>query len=301
MLRDDHQTGSQPTSIYAAIVTTANLLLASVLIVGGVISGSLALIADAIHNISDVVALGIALVASQIARRRPSEYLAYEHDHAESIAALVKCTALIMIGLLLLYQGGNRLLEPPAVNGWVVLALGSAALAVELITARLAYLMTISREKAHTESKHTFSVPLVSAIVAIGGALIVMYDWQLADPLITILIALYILYISVDEMSGVVRNLALGSPTDIDTSAVIRRIQAVDGVASVHHAHFWTSSEDKPALDAHIVVSTSDWLLAEAIRDRVESVLILRFGIEHSTLELETADREVGTQNLYGQ
>lgn len=297
----DHQTGSEPTSTYAVFVTAANLLLASVLIVGGALSGSLALIAEAIHNISDVVALGIALLASQIARQRPSEHLAYDYDRAEGIAALVKCTALIVIGLLLLYQGGNRLLEPPAVNGWFVLALGCTALAVELLTARLAYLMTISRSKARSQSKQAFSVPLVSAIVAVGGALIVIYDWQLADPLITILIASYILWISIGEMSGVVRNLALGSPTDIDTTAVIRRIQAVEGVASVHHAHFWQSSENKPALDAHIVVETSDWLLAEAIRDRVESVLILRFGIEHSTLELETADREFGTQNLYGQ
>lgn len=301
MLPYDQQIGSQPASIFAAIVTAANLLLASVLIVGGVISGSLALIADAIHNISDVVALGIALLTSQIAQRRTSEHLAYGHDHAESIAALIKCTALIVIGLLLLYQGGNRLLEPPAINGWFVLALGCAALAVELITARLAFLITKSRSKARTKSKQAFSVPLISAIVAIGGALIVMYDWQLADPLITILIALYIVYISVDEMSVVVRSLAHGGPTDIDTAAVIRRIQAVEGVASVHHAHFWTSNDNKPALDAHIVVGTSDWLLAEAIRDRVESVLILRFGIEHSTLELETADREEGTQNLYGQ
>lgn len=297
----DHQTGSEPASIYAAIVTTANLLLASVLIVGGVMSGSLALIAEAIHNISDVVALGIALLAGQIARQRPSEHLAYDYDRSDGIAALVKCTALIVVGLLLLYQGGNRLLEPPAVNGWFVLALGITALAVELLTARLAYLMTISRSKARSQSKQAFSIPLVSAIVAVGGALMVIYDWQLADPLITILIASYILWISIGEMRGVVRNLALGSPTDIDTTAVIRRIQAVEGVASVHHAHFWQSRENKPALDAHIVVETSDWLLAEAIRDRVESVLILRFGIEHSTLELETADREFGTQNLYGQ
>jgi len=301
MLPHDRRTNSEPTKKYVAIAIYTNLLLAFVLIIGGAVAGSLALVAESLNNFSDAVALGIAMLANQITRRRSSEHLTYSYDQTEVVAALVKCTALIVIGLHLLYQGGSRIFEPPEVNGWFLLTLGSTALIVELLTARLTYLLTRFRSKPRSRSGQIFSVPLVSATVAIGGVLIVIYDWQLADPLITVLIALYILCISVGEMSAVVRTLALGIPTDIDASAVIRRIRAVEGVVSVHDAHFWTSSENKPALDAHIVVNTSDWLLAEAIRDRVESVLILRFGIEHSTLEVETQDREAEEKNLYGQ
>ncbi|MCK5747556.1 MAG: cation transporter, partial [Oricola sp.] len=128
---------------------------------------------------------------------------------------------------------------------------------------------------------------LGSVAVIVAGTLILLYDWRLIDPLATLLIAGYILWQAFAEIGGVIRILMLGSPPDIRTDAVIARMEAVDGVAGIHHAHFWQMNEHDNALDAHLVIERGAWDHADDIKARVKAILAEGFGIAHSTLEME--------------
>jgi len=123
--------------------------------------------------------------------------------------------------------------------------------------------------------------------VIVAGTLILLYDWRLIDPLATLLIAGYILWQAFAEIGGVIRILMLGSPPDIRTDVVIERMEAVEGVAGIHHAHFWQMNEHDNALDAHLVIDRGAWDHADGIKARVKAMLAEEFGIGHSTLEME--------------
>jgi len=123
--------------------------------------------------------------------------------------------------------------------------------------------------------------------VIFAGTLIILYDWQLIDPLVTLLIAGYILWMSFGEIGGVIRILMLGSPEDLKAGEVLGAMQNVDGVAGVHHLHLWQMQEHQAALDAHLVIDAGRWGDADAIKQAVKDRLKESFGLSHTTLEME--------------
>lgn len=278
----------------------ANALLTVAQIVGGLLSGSLALIADALHNLSDMVALVIAFVARKIARRPADEAMTFGYGRVEIVAALINYTTLILIGLFLVYEGVMRLIDPPEVAGWIVVVVAGVALLVDALTAALTWSMQKESVNIRALFLHNLSDALASVAVIVGGALILLYDWRFVDPLVTIGIALYILYLAAREISGPVRTLMLGSPVDIDNLAVIAAVREVPGVAGLHHVHFWQMQEHEAALDTHVVLTDAGWKHQEAVKAEIKKVLRDRFGIGHSTLEFEHVDRAHDRASLYG-
>ena len=220
-----------------SIAIWANALLTVAQIVGGILSGSLALIADALHNFSDMASLVIAFAARKIARRPADGRMTFGYGRIEVVAALINYTTLILVGFYLIYEGGMRMIEPTEVAGWTVVILGSVALAVDTLTALLTYSMQKGSVNIRALFLHNLSDALASVAVIVGGTLIILYDMRWVDPAITIGIALYILYLSFTEIGGPIRTLMLGSPPDIDGNDVVRAIQSVDGVVDVHHVH----------------------------------------------------------------
>ena len=201
----------------------ANALLTVAQIVGGVFAGSLALIADALHNFSDMASLVIAFVARKIARRPADARMTFGYGRVEIVAALINYTTLILVGVYLIYEGGMRMIDPPQVAGWTVVILGAVALVVDTLTALLTYSMQKGSVNIRALFLHNLSDALASVAVIIGGTLIILYDLRWVDPAITIGIALYILYLALTEIGGPIRMLMLGSPPDIDAHAVIAR------------------------------------------------------------------------------
>ena len=222
-----------------SIAIWANALLTVAQIVGGIFAGSLALIADALHNFSDMASLVIAFVARKIARRPADERMTFGYGRIEVVAALINYTTLIIVGVYLIYEGGMRMIDPPKVAGWTVVILGGIALVVDTLTALLTYSMQRGSVNIRALFLHNLSDAFASVAVVAGGTLIILYDMRWVDPAITIGIALYILYLAVTEIGGPVRTLMLGSPPDINGTDVVESIRAVEGVHDLHHVHLW--------------------------------------------------------------
>jgi cobalt-zinc-cadmium efflux system protein len=283
-----------------SIAIWANGLLTVAQIVGGILSGSLALIADALHNSSDMASLVIAFAARKIARRPPDERMTFGYGRVEIVAALINYTTLILIGFYLIYEGGMRIIDPSEVHGWTVVILGGVALFIDTLTALLTYSMQKESVNIRALFLHNLSDALASLAVIIGGSLIILYDMRWADPAITIGIALYILYLAFTEIGRPIRTLMLGSPPDIDGNDVVRAIQSVDGVVDVHHVHLWQMQEHAAALDCHIVVDRNRMGEADEIKENVKSVLREGFSIEHSSLEFEASDNAHQEAQVFG-
>lgn len=283
-----------------AIAIWANGLLTVAQVVGGIFSGSLALIADALHNFSDMASLVIAFAARKIARRPADERMTFGYGRVEIVAALINYTTLIVIGFYLIYEGGMRMIDPPEVMGWTVVILGGIALVVDTLTAMLTYSMQKGSVNIRALFLHNLSDALASVAVIVGGTLIILNDMRWVDPAITIGIALYILYLSFTEIGAPIRTLMLGSPPDIDGNDVVTAIQGVDGVVDVHHVHLWQMQEHAAALDCHIVVERERMGETDKIKENVKSVLHERFSIEHSTLEFEASDNAHQDAQVFG-
>ncbi|TKA95314.1 cation transporter [Cereibacter changlensis] len=283
-----------------AIAIGANALLTVAQIVGGILAGSLALIADALHNFSDMASLVIAFGARKIARRPADARMTFGYGRIEIVAALINYTTLILIGLYLIYEGAIRMIDPPEVQGWTVVILGGVALVVDTLTAGLTYSMQKGSVNIRALFLHNLSDALASVAVIVGGTLIILYDMRWVDPAITIGIALYILYLSVNEIGGPIRTLMLGSPPDIDNDAVIEAVQNIDGVAGLHHVHLWQMGEHAAALDSHVVVECTAWDRLDGIKLEIKQMLAEKFEITHSTLEFEREDNSRPDASLYG-
>ena len=283
-----------------SIAIWANGILTVAQIVGGILSGSLALIADALHNFSDMAALVIAFAARKISRRPADERMTFGYGRVEVVAALINYTTLILIGIYLIYEGGMRIISPPEVQAWTVVVLGSIALVVDALTAVLTYSMQKGSVNIRALFLHNLSDALASVAVVVSGTLIILYDMWWIDPAITIGIAVYILYLSFAEIGGPIRTLMLGSPPDIDSKSVLSMMRGVEGVDDVHHVHLWQMEESEPALDCHVVLMADAWSRMEDIKSQIKRRLEDQFDISHSSLEFEHEHRQHQNADLYG-
>lgn len=270
-----------------AVAVAANVALTVAQIIGGILSGSVALIADAIHNLSDAASLAIAFFARKIARRPTDAGMTFGYKRAELVAALINLTTLIMIGFYLAYEGIMRFFDPPEVAGWLVIIVAGIALVVDTVTALLTWRMAKDSVNIRAAFLHNLADALGSVAVIIVGILIVAFDWYLADPIATLGIAAYILWMGFAEIKGVIHILMLGAPAGIEAEQVIEAMEKVEGVENVHHLHLWQISEEAASLEAHVVVSADHWPDCQAPKAAVKALLCDQFRITHVTLDME--------------
>lgn len=268
------------------LAVVVNLLLTVAQIVGGVLSGSLALIADAIHNLSDAVALVLAFGARRIARRPADTAMTFGYARAETVAALINYTTLILIGVWLIYEAVMRFFAPEPILGWVVVILAAIALVIDLVTAALTYRMSRTSMNIRAAFLHNLADALGSVGVIVAGTLVILFGWTIVDPIVTLLIAAYILWHAFMEIGEVIRVLMLGAPPKMTSEAVLGALREEDGVANIHHLHLWQMEEQHPALEAHVVLAEGRWGDADRIKAALKARLAA-LGIGHSTLELE--------------
>lgn len=269
-----------------AWAVAVNLGLTLAQIVAGVISGSLALIADAIHNMSDALSLVIAFYARRVGRRPADAGMTFGYGRAEVVAALINYTTLIVIALYLAAEGVQRLFNPVEIEGWIVVIVAGIALAVDTVTALLVFRLSKDSVNMRAAFLHNLADAMGSVAVIVAGALILLYDWRLIDPIVTLMIAAYILWHSALGIRPVIRILMLGTPDDLSLPDLIADLEAVPGVANIHHVHLWHMQEHEAALEAHVALS--EGAEAETVKSDLKSLLHSRFGIAHSVLEIET-------------
>lgn len=269
------------------LAVAVNVLLTVAQIVGGLLSGSVALIADAVHNLSDAAALVIALAARRIARRPADQSMSFGYRRAEVVAALINYTVLVVISLWLGSEAVMRLLDPPDVAGGIVMILAGVALLIDLATALLTWRLARESTNIRAAFLHNLADAGSSVAVLLGGALIWTYGWHGADPVVTLVISGWILWHAMSEIGPVIRILMLAAPREVETGAVQRAIEAEPGIEGVHHLHVWQMDEERNSVEAHLVVAEgADF--ADAVR-RVKARVALEFGIRHATFETETA------------
>jgi cobalt-zinc-cadmium efflux system protein len=281
--------------VWAVVV---NIALTIAQIAAGIVSGSLALIADAIHNLSDALSLVIAFAARRIGRRPADEHMTFGYGRAEVVAALANYTTLIVVAFFLAAEGVERLLNPQQVEGWIVVVIAGLALVIDTVTALL--IMRLSKDSANMRAAflHNLADAMGSIAVIIGGTLILLYDWRLVDPIVTLMIAGYILWMSWQGVVPVIRILMLGAPEDTDLNDVIEALQQANGVDSVHHVHLWRMQEHETALEAHVVMDGT--VEPEDVKLAVKALLWDRFEVAHSVLELEVKGFQSANEKVVG-
>ncbi len=264
-----------------------NLLLTVVQIAGGVLAGSLALVADAVHNLSDALSLLIALVARRVARWPAHHGMTFGYARAELVAALVNLTTLVAIGLYLVFEAVVRLFAPEPVDGWMVVWIATIALLVDVATALLTHRMARTSVNVRAAFLHNVADALGSVAVIVAGAAVLLRGWTIVDPLVTLLIAGYILLHAGRDIVPVVRMLMGATPDGIDPARIERDLLSIPGIRGVHHLHVWSLAEHELSLEAHIVIPEVDPARMEAIKAAAKRLLRERWKIAHTTLEME--------------
>lgn len=290
-----HHAPASDTAVLWAVVINVVLTVAQV--AGGAIAGSVALIADGVHNFSDAAALVLAFGARRLARRGASAAMSFGWERAEVIAALVNYVALILVALWLMGEAAGRLLNPPAVQGGIVIWLATLALVIDLGTAALTF--RLSRESVNIRAAFLHNLADAGASVAViaGGVLIALWDLRWVDPVLTIGISAFILWHVVHDLGPVLRILMLGTPSARDSADLAEHLGEIAGVEEVHHLHIWQIDEKRDALEAHLVLAEgADFA---AVIAQAKAMLAEKFDLTHVTLEPETracgcADRGAG-------
>lgn len=291
-MEHNHDTESMGDKRLTAAIAV-NVLLTVAQVIGGSISGSLSLIADALHNLSDAAALGIALFARKIGRKPPDKFKTFGYKRAEIIAALINLTTLIIIGLYLIYQAIWRFVEPEKIEGWIVVIVAGIALCVDVITATLTYTMSKKSMNIRAAFLHNVSDALASVGVLIAGTLILLYGWYWTDTLLTLMIAGYVLWQGFIMLPKTMHLLMEGTPDHLSIEEVIESMESVEGVENIHHVHIWQLDEHLNALEAHVVVNSNELSQIEEIKSALKKLLSDRFEIGHSTLEFEHPEQNI--------
>lgn len=284
-----HSHGSESVNDRTLLMTIVlNLGLSVFEFAAGLISGSVALLADALHNTNDAGALLVAWVARKISRKGADERYTFGYRRAELVGAVIQLTALILVGLYLVVEAVKRFVDPqPLFAGWMMAA-SAVALLVDLATVFLLWAMSKGSLNVRAAFLHNLTDAGASLAVLVGGAAVWKYGWSWIDPALTLLIAGYILWMSIGLLRHSAAILMEAAPAGLDTQVLVRGIETLDNVSSVHHLHIWELDEHHRALEAHVVIGELPPDARATLRKEIKDLLHDKFHIGHSTLEFET-------------
>jgi cobalt-zinc-cadmium efflux system protein len=270
------------------LVLAANAVFTGAEVAGGLVFGSLALLADAAHMASDVAAIGIALIAVALAERPHTSRHTYGLQRAEVLGAMINAVALFAVSAFVVWEAAGRLRHAHHVAGGGLLAVASLGLVVNLASA-----VVLHRARGQSLNMRAALVHITfdaaGSIAAIGaGIAVIFFNAEWFDAVASIAISVLVVWASWRLLSESVQVLLEGAPRDIDVKQAERLIASDPSVASVHHVHVWSLASDVPALSAHVVLGESISLHdAQMHGDRLKARLAEQMGIRHATLELE--------------
>lgn len=257
-------------------------------VIGGFFSGSLSLITDALHNLSDTAALIISIVAVRLYKRKNTEAQTFGYKRAEILAALFNACVLIVVSFFLFKEAISRFINPHPINSVIMLSAASVGLIANIVSVFLLKAHVHSDMNIRAAYLHLFSDFLSSVAVMVGACMIYISKTYWIDPVLTILIGVYVLkegYKIIEESTHILMQHV---PKGIDLRQIQAEIENIDDVKDVHHAHLWAITERDIHFEAHINVSR-DMAVSETcfLVTKVESRLKERFSITHVTLQIE--------------
>ena len=284
----DHHHHHEVSGKNLFLTIVLNVIITVSQIVGGIISGSLALLSDAMHNFSDVLALVIAYEANRLAARPNSNSKTFGYKRAEIIAALFNASVLVGIAVFLIVEAAHKFYHPEAIDSMWVIALG--LLSIVLNTASVLLVKEDSHDNMNIKAAylHLLTDVMTSVAVVVGGVLMYYFGIFWIDPLISALIALYLIWASFGIVKESISVLMQFTPESVDLEEVIESIEAEVGVENVHHIHIWKLDDNQINLEAHLDMS-EDMPVSQsnAIIEKLERKLHEQFGIEHTTFQCE--------------
>lgn len=287
----DHQQaephgGGGRRRLIVVLALTASYMIAEAF--GGWWSGSLALLADAGHMLTDVAALCLALFAMWFSARPATPSKTFGYHRWEILAALINGVALVVISLLIFYEAYERWLAPPVVNGQVLIGIASGGLIVNLICAWLLHGHHHQDLNLRGAWLHVIGDALGSVGAVIAGALMLGFGWNRADALFSGVIGLLIIWSAWHLIRESTNVLLEGTPAHINLAAVEQAILETVGVKNVHDLHVWTITSGRDALSAHVV--HREWVRPPELLKQLQSKLHDRFGMDHLTIQMETGE-----------
>ena len=282
-----HHHGVNSTGSRLMITMMLNFIITIAEIIGGIFSGSLSLISDALHNFSDGISVILSYVAIKLKSKSTSQKHTFGLKRAEILAAVINSSVLIIISLFLFYEAGKRLWNPSVVDAKIM----SLVAAIGLI-ANIAGTLLLKRDsKGSMNIKssylHLLSDAVSSAAVIIGGIAIYFWNIYWLDPVLTILIGIYIIRESFFILSDAVHILMEGAPDNISVEEIQKEVEKIKEVQDIHHIHMWMVGENDIHIEAH--VNVDDMLISESglLYSKIEEVMRTKFNIKHVTLQFE--------------
>ncbi|MBA6225472.1 MULTISPECIES: cation diffusion facilitator family transporter [unclassified Colwellia] len=261
-----------------------NVLLTIVQIMGGVLSGSLSLIADALHNLSDAGAIVIAIFARKVSAKKADENMTFGYQRAEIIGTLINSITLIIVGLYLIYEAVSKYFNPTEINGWIVIYIAGIALVIDIATAVLTY-MSGAKSSMNLRAAfiHNVSDALASVAVIIAGVLIIFYQWYFVDVIATVLISIYVLYHGGLLALQSIKILMQAVPEAFDISELKADIELNVAVNAALDIHVWQLDEHKLFLECKLQPATN---IDHIDLTEIKTMLLDKYGIKHSTIEV---------------
>lgn len=258
-----------------------NILLSVAEIIGGVVSGSISLIGDALHNTSDAFSILIAVIAFKIGRRRATAKYTYGFKRAEIIGGFVNLILLFISGCYLLVEGIGRLIAPEPIDGTIIIVVSVLALVIDIATAKISHHGAGHNTNMRMVFVHNLADAFGSLGVIVSGICVLWFGVYAVDGIIALLIAGYMIFQAVVSFPRIVNILMNAAPDGISVDEVIAEILQIKGVKGVHHVHIWSVSEHETSLECHVEAENLE------LPEKIRKVLHCKFDIHHSNIQIE--------------
>lgn len=265
-----------------------NIIITTAQVVGGILSGSLALLSDALHNFSDVLSLAISFMAHKLSRKKASLSQTFGFKRAELLAAFVNALTLVIVAVYLIYEAVLRFFDPVVIAPTLVIwlsALGIVANGLSVLLLKKDADHSLNMKSAYL---HLFTDMMASVAVLIGGLLMKFYQIYWVDSLLTLGIAIYLIIVGFDLLKKSTQMLMLFTPEEISIKEIVREVHKIHGCGKLHHIHVWHLNEEELHLEAHLDC-TDDITLSQfnILLHNIEDMLYEKFGINHVNIQPE--------------
>ena len=265
-----------------------NLIITVAELIGGVVSGSLSLISDALHNFSDTLGSAISFAAIKISSKKKDFNKTYGYKRAEILAALLNSVVLIIVSLVLFKEAYQRFFKPNEINSVLMFIVAFIGLIANLIAVFILYKDSKKNINIKSAYLHLLGDTLSSVGVIIGAVLIFFFKLYWIDPILTILIGLYIIKESFEIVKETVNILMQSAPSDINILNIKEEVEKIEGILNIHHIHLWQTNEEDVYFEAHIDVCEDIKISqAEILINKIQKNLKEQFNINHTTLQIE--------------
>ena len=274
------------TNLFISILL--NILITVAQVIGGLVSGSLALLSDALHNFTDVISLIVSYIATVLSKKSASLHKTFGYKRAEILAAFINASTLIIVAVLLIKEAIIRFQDPHEIKSGLVIWLSLLGIIVNGLSVLLLKKDSERNMNMRSAYLHLLTDMLASVAVLIGGLLMKFYEIYWIDSVLTLVIALYLVWVGFDLLKDSFHVLMLFAPENIPIQDIVKEVQKLEQIKNVHHVHVWQLNEDETHFEAHVDFNENITLSQfDEVLNEIEELLFHKFNINHVNIQPE--------------